>query len=487
MSDLSSSFCFVDLETTGGSAQRDRIIEIAILTVRDGEVIDEYQTLVNPEGEISSFIQNYTGITNEHLRDAPTFAQIAREVHERLSGKIFVAHNVRFDYSFLKNEFLRFGLRFSTKQICTVKLSRRLFPQHRRHSLDAIIERHGIDCSARHRAMGDAQVMFDFWRLAERECGHKTMKAALDQIAKRPSVPMNIPEEKLQTLPDACGVYVFYGAQGAPLYVGKSVNIRSRVLSHFSGDHVSGKEMRIAQQIADIEYFETPGELSALLLESKLVKDWLPIYNHQLRRTHKYLSYELSENEAGYQNLKLIEASQSAHADWTKVYGVFRSKREATSALEVIAEAHGLCHRYLGLEKTHGACFAFQLKKCRGACVGEEPAQLHNLRLQTALLRMRGTAWPFDGMIGIREHDQARDLTAIHVVNNWCILGTAHSDGELEELLKSPPQPVFDRDSYKLLLKFLAKKGSGLQIIKNLGQQAAATKQKSFCSTSNSD
>ncbi len=466
--------CFVDLETTGVSGRFDRVIEVAVIRYQDGKLLDEFCSLVNPECEISPFISDYTGITNAELAQAPTFAELAAKLHELLDGFVFVAHNVRFDYGFLKHEFERLEIKWSPEQLCTVKLSRKLYPQHRRHGLDALIERHGLACDARHRALGDAQVLAQFWELIQREHEPTELDTAVRAIMRRPSTPINIAQEKLDALPDACGVYLFFGQSGAPLYVGKSVNIRSRVLSHFAGDTASHREMRIAQQVTDVEYYETPGELSALLLESKLVKELLPIHNRALRRVQRYCSFELRTGPEGYLSLHRVEGSDLARCDWSQVYGVFRTKREAEKALTAIAKEHGLCHKHLGLEKTKGACFAYHLKQCRGACVGEEDMVHHNLRLQSALAKLRGIAWPFAGPVGLREHDEERDLTAIHLVDNWCIHGTAYSEDELADLLQSPPEPVFDRDSYKLLLKFLSRRESGIEVIKDLARPAVS-------------
>lgn len=153
---------FVDIETTGAHVQRDRITELAILHMRGGELVSEWQTLVNPQQPIPESIQRLTGIDDERVRYYPPFAAIGHEVSRRLSGNVFVAHNARFDYGFLKNELKRCGLRFQAPVLCTLKLSRRLFPQYRRHNLDSIMRRHGLSCRARHRAFGDARVLFDF-------------------------------------------------------------------------------------------------------------------------------------------------------------------------------------------------------------------------------------------------------------------------------------------------------------------------------------
>ena len=166
---LPRELAFVDLETTGGNAAYHRITEIGIVRVVDDRVVEEWSTLVNPECRIPPPIQAFTGITDAMVADAPRFREVAATVREKLGAALFVAHNARFDYSFLRSEFRRADRRFSAKVLCTVKLSRRLYPAQRRHNLDAVMQRHGLECSARHRALGDARVLADLWRCLRSE------------------------------------------------------------------------------------------------------------------------------------------------------------------------------------------------------------------------------------------------------------------------------------------------------------------------------
>lgn len=234
-----ATFAFLDIETTGGNHSHDRITEIGIRFWRAGEVVDEWQTLINPQTRISPFIQSLTGISNAMVADAPVFADIANELEEQLKDTIFVAHNARFDYGFIKAEFRRLGSLFSAKVLCTVKLSRKLYPGFRRHNMDALIERHGLGQVQRHRALGDVSAMLAFFEHALAEKGGETMDAAIAELLQRPSIPSHLPVDVLQDLPSGPGVYRFYGENDVLLYVGKSTNIAQRVASHFSGDHSS--------------------------------------------------------------------------------------------------------------------------------------------------------------------------------------------------------------------------------------------------------
>ena len=186
--------------------------------------------------------------------------------------------------AFLKSEYKRIGHTLRQRVLCTVKLSRQLYPQFKQHGLDAIMHRHQLITESRHRAMSDVALMIGFVQSAQRELGLARLQEVATELAKRPTLPSGLDPKLVEDIPETPGVYLFYGETDLPLYIGKSVNLKERVMSHFSGDHASTKEMRISQELKRVEWIETAGELGALLLESRLVKERLPIYNRQLRR-----------------------------------------------------------------------------------------------------------------------------------------------------------------------------------------------------------
>jgi len=280
MTTLDQPLAFVDLETTGTHPGFDRITEVGIVTLTDG-VLEEWSSLVDPECRVPPAIEALTGITSAMVRGAPTFAERADEIEQRLAGRLFIAHNARFDQGFLKAEFARRGIRFQPRVLCTARLSRRLYPGFQRHNLDALIGRFGIDCSARHRALGDARVLVRFLAAVRAEVAPEALEAAIAHQLARPSLPPHLPAGMLEALPDAPGVYVFHAEDGAPLYVGKSVRLRTRVASHFRADQHEPKERRLAQQVHSISHELCAGELSALLRESRLVKELAPVYNRR--------------------------------------------------------------------------------------------------------------------------------------------------------------------------------------------------------------
>lgn len=459
-----ANYVLLDLETTGGTPLRDRITEIALVRYEDQLEVARWQTLVNPETTIPSFIQQLTGITNQMVEHAPTFKQVAAELLFHLDGSVLCAHNVRFDHGFLKNEFKAIGITLRQKVLCTVKLSRRLYPEHRSHSLDAIINRHGLTCHARHRAMGDVEMMVGFLSAASLELGLERVSAAATALLKQtPSLPPGIDPDLIDRLPETPGVYLFYGDNQLPLYIGKSVNIRKRVLSHFSSDHSASKEMRISQEIKHIEWIETAGEFSALLLESKLIKAQQPIHNRRLRRQSQLCAWRLAEDPSAQPLVELVNVSDIEPQSMGQLFGVYRSRRQAITSLREIADSHQLCPKLLGLETGSGVCFSYQLNRCRGACGGIERAEIHYLRLQQATLSHRLKTWPYSGKIGLYEQDKFNHKSQLHVFEHWVHLATLDSEAELHELASMKYSLIFDLDTYRLLNNALSK--SGVKIV----------------------
>jgi DNA polymerase-3 subunit epsilon len=444
---LADGLAFVDIETTGGPAQRASITEIGIVEV-DESGVREWVSLVRPEMRIPPHIERLTGITNDMVADAPPFEEVADAVFDRLDGRLFVAHNARFDHGYLRAAFRRLGMDIRPRVLCTVKLSRRLFPDQRRHSLDHLVERHRLDAGTRHRALGDAQLLWQFWQRLHERFASATIAAAVRELIGQPSLPPHLEPKALESLPDGPGVYLFYGDNALPLYVGKSRHLRSRVMAHFSADHRSDRELSLSQQVRRIEWIETAGELGALLKEAELVKALQPTHNRQLRRSRELCTWRLGRDLLGDWRLELVRAADLDLGRQDDLYGFFRSRREATSQLRALAAAHALCPPLLGLERhvPGQRCFTHQVRKCHGACTGAESPQAHGLRLIAALHALKVRSWPCDGPVGIREGG------TLHVVDGWRYLGAASDDDTLAAILAAG-RPSFDLDIYRILVK----------------------------------
>ena len=455
---LDRPLVFLDLETTGATASFDRITEIGLIEVERGEYVREWSTLVNPQMRIPPFIESLTGINNDMVALAPTFAEVAQGLKARLNGRLLIAHNARFDYGFLKAEFGRLDIKYSSDLVCTVKLSRKLYPSHARHNLDSLMERHGVNCDARHRALGDARVLWDLVQKWRSELGAAALDTAAAAQIKSPTLPPGLSELVLDELPETPGVYLFYGENDLPIYIGKSVNLRTRVLAHFSSDVRISKDMRIVQQIKRIDWKETAGELGALLEEARLVKELAPTMNRQLRRNSDLCAFTWQPGRRAAP--ELITAADIDFSDTANVYGVFRSKRAALDTLRKLAQAFELCHLETGLEKGNGPCFAHQIERCRGVCAGKESPAQHDLRLMEALCELKLQTWPFKGRIGVREAGGGR--TDLHVLDHWCYLGTVRSEQDLDTL---DARPAFDLDTYKILKRFFKGRQQGVEIM----------------------
>ncbi|HEX5372590.1 MAG TPA: exonuclease domain-containing protein [Aquabacterium sp.] len=444
---------FVDLETTGGTATVDRITEVGIVELNEDGEVREWSSLVNPQTPIPGFIQGLTGITDAMVAQAPTFAELADEILSRLHGRLFVAHNARFDYGFLKNEFKRLGLDFKAPVLCTVKLSRHLFPQHRKHNLDALVERHQLHMPARHRALADASVLWQFWQVLQAQVPPQQLHQAVGDLTGHSSWPIHLDPALLDELPERHGVYLFHGDNDLPLYIGKANNLRQRVLSHFSADHRAAKEMSLSQQVRRIDWIEAPGEMGALLKEAQLIKQWQPTHNRRLRRSSELCTWRLLPWQRGDEAGLKPELAWARDLDWGRqqeVYGLFGSQRDALKTLREIAETSGLCLVTLGLEKAPVGrpCFAHQLRQCSGACVGQESVADHSERLRRVLTDWQVRTWPYDGAVKVREGQ------AWHVLDAWAYLGTAQDEAGVQALL-AEGRPTFDKDTYKILVSRL--------------------------------
>ena len=452
---------FVDLETTGANPVRDRITEIGIVEVSAAGVT-QWSSLVNPGIPIPPFIQGLTNISDEMVADAPPFADLAEEVLGRLKGRLFVAHNARFDYGFLKNEFRRLGLKFHATVLCTVKLSRKLEPQHHRHSLDALVERHGLYDEHRHRALSDARLIHQFWDRLHGKYAPEPIWAAVETLTQRPKLPPHLPPEALDDLPELPGVYLLYGqeADGEPLYIGKSSNLRQRVFSHFSGDQKDARDTAMAAQVYRVEWRETAGELGAMLLEAKLLQAHRPSLNRHQKKGGELCAWQLVQEAPGDFRPRLVLADELDFGRSPDLYGLFNSAKEARNSLKKIADAHHLCHVLLGLEKQRPGkpCFGHQMHNCKGACCGKESLSQHSARLMAALAKLKIKEWPYAGPIGLVEKDDFSSTTDLHVVDHWAYLGTAQREEQVWEILQQQGSrpAAFDQETYRLINKAIA-------------------------------
>ena len=454
---LPESLVLIDVETTGANPVTDRITEIAVLRIERGEVVARWETLVNPQCPIPPLIQRLVGITDDMVASAPLFALVAAKVRQMLTGAAFVAHNARFDYGFIRNEFARIGEQFDAPVLCTVKLSRALYPEHHRHGLDALIERHGFTCKARHRAMGDTEVLWQFARLVSAAFPREVLARACERAMKAPTRPAGLPEGALEGLPDAPGVYFLYGEGGLPLFIGHGASLRARVLEQLAASGRKGKDAELAAKVRRVTWQESAGELAAQLLETQLVAAQRPLHNRMLSPAEEVFGLCLVAGRKRAPVVERVRIGGTDPASWEDVHGSFRTRKEADNLLRELARAYQLCPRRLGIEAgTNGACSAYAARRCAGVCAGRESIAAHDARLMGALGAVTIRAWPWPGAAVVVERSAHAELSAFHLLDRWCHLGSADSREGLEALLANAPARSFDLDIYRILTRWLA-------------------------------
>lgn len=462
MSVLESPLVLVDVETTGMSFARDRVIEVAAIRVENKQIVESFASLVDPQIELPQFVTGLTGIGRRDLIKAPTFYDIADELKRMMEGAVFVAHNARFDLSFLKHEFKRINKGFSPRLLCTLKLSKALYPDVSGHKLQDLIDRCGIKDAARHRAKDDALVMWRFIQHIEHSFPAPQIEQALKQQFKSPSLPKNLSSEIIEYLPKQPGVYIFQDAARKPLYIGMSGNLKKRVSSHFWADYHSEAEFKISQQVCHIETIVTAGELEAQLLESRLIKDLQPLYNRKLRYRQELTLARQKLSENGYMMLDLELRERIELESLGQIMGVYPTKNKARQIIWRMVKDMYLCPKLMGLEKVNGSCFSHQLNKCLGACCGKESSVDYNRRFLLAFKGRILEQWPYRSPILIEEKNDRDEVHGI-IVDQWCVIADISQQPECEPQIRLQAK-MFDIDTYKILRSYLSAKAHRLSI-----------------------
>ena len=373
-------YAIVDIETTGSRADYNGITEIAVI-VHDGtEIKDTFQTLLNPEQYIPEFITQLTGIDNAMVEDAPTFAEVAEELFDLLHDKIFVAHNAGFDYAFLKNAFETEGYTFNLKKLCTVRLSKKIFPGHRSYSLGRLCDALHVHIENRHRAMGDAAATATLFSMLLQNDTGNFVSTALKRNSKEQHLPPHLPKETLEALPAAPGVYYFLDKDNRVIYVGKAKNIKSRVFNHFTFADKHGKENALRLETHHITFELTGNELIALLLESEEIKRRLPKFNDaQKLWSHNYCIFRYRD-QLGYDHLAIEKYNRKKD-----VLRIFTNYLDARAFLIEQISTYTLCPKLCHIQTVTKGCYNYANGSCLGACVQEESAEEYNARIDAML------------------------------------------------------------------------------------------------------
>jgi DNA polymerase III subunit epsilon len=443
-------FAVVDVETSGGDPRRERITDIAIYLLERGEIVDEFSTLLNPEKPIPGYITKLTGITNDMVKNAPKFYEVAKKIVEITRDAIFVGHNVGFDYSFVQNEFKRLGYPYRRVTFDTVRVSRKLLPGHASYSLGNLSADLGIILENRHRAAGDARATVDLFRILLDKAVDEDIAITVN-IAK--IFGKDIARTLFESLPEETGVYYLHDSDGNILYIGRSTNIAKRALGHFAS-YDDPKALEMCTKVADISYELTNSELVALLKEDIEVNRHHPPYNRWHRRKSGGYGLYATYNEEGYLAFGIAKSSKNGVLVFS-----YPSIQKAKKALDPIIEKFSLCQKMCGLyNKSAGACFHYQIGICKGACCGKEAPDLYNQRVEQAIAHINGITKNYF----VVETDKGSDKVAFVKVENGKFVGYGQASTEflsgnpheLHDLVTSSPETA---NSMRIINAYIGK------------------------------
>ncbi|SMO45044.1 DNA polymerase-3 subunit epsilon [Saccharicrinis carchari] len=397
-------YTIIDIETTGGTFKKGKITEVAIYLHDGKKVVDEFVSLINPEQFIPAYITQLTGISNQMVQEAPKFYEVAKRIVEITQGSVFVAHNAVFDYGFIKSEFEALGYPFERETLCTVKLSRNLMPGYSSYSLGNLCDKLGISNNARHRAAGDALATVALFELLLKKNGGVLLPVEGNNFFSIKGLHPQLNVEKLTHLPHKTGVYYLYNHKAELIYIGKSKDIKQRVLTHL-GNPKAQKAQKMKAEVADVDYELTGSELLALLKESAEIKQNKPLYNKAQRKNRFHYGLFSFTDRKGY-----IRFNIARNDGRISPISSFESAKNAKDFLFAKVEEYGLCQKLCGLSDSATACFQYQLNICKGACVGEEPCHKYNSRAQELIELLR---YKYDSFLLT---DKGRDVDELSVV-----------------------------------------------------------------------
>jgi len=418
-------YAIVDIETTGSYAANNGITELAIVLHDGNKITDRFETLINPDTPIPHYVQVLTGIRPDMLEHAPVFADVAAQVHDMLKDAIFVAHHVNFDYSFIKYQLETCGYELDTKKLCTVRLSRKIFPGLAGYSLGKLCRELEIPIMNRHRAGGDADATVILFEKILSGDNLGAVRQMLHGKSREQYLPPNLPAEQIASLPYTPGIYYFHDQKGKVIYVGKAKNLRSRVCSHFSNNHPGQRKQEFLRNIHSISWQECGTELMAFLLECIEIRRLWPSYNRSLKRFEQTYGLYVYEDQSGYLRLTIEKKKQNLPAHYQ-----FNGLAEGWQVLRRLVRQFELCPKLSFIQKGNETCSGLLDHSCRGACLQKESAQDYNLRLKSALQSLHEMLPSF--MIRDRGRDSSEESCVL--IENGRFYGMGYLDKEIQIL-----------------------------------------------------
>jgi DNA polymerase-3 subunit epsilon len=375
-------YAVTDIETTGGYASANGITEIAVYIYDGQQIIDSFETLVNPHQSIPRFVLSLTGITDEMVQLAPSFEEIAPRLFELFQGKVFVAHNVNFDYSFVSHQLQQAGFYLNCKKLCTVRYTRKIFPKLASYSLGNLCRHFEIPLYNRHRAAGDAKATVQLLELLRSKDVNNHLHTMIGKQSKEQYLPLHLNKEDIDQLPLTPGVYYFHDAKDKVVYVGKAVQLKKRVTSHFSNNKPTKQKQEFQRNVHRISYQQCGTELMASVLETIEIKRLWPKYNRAIKGYEARFGLYLFEDGKGYYRLGIDRKHKHVSA-----IHQFYSKHEAFVELKRLVAEFDLCHKLCFIDRSlDEECSS---PNCNGACRGEEAVDAYNQRVEKAIQQLR--------------------------------------------------------------------------------------------------
>jgi DNA polymerase-3 subunit epsilon len=447
-------YAIVDIETTGSYAANNGITELAIVLHDGNKIVDRFETLINPLAPIPAYIQVLTGIQPDMLQEAPVFSDVAPRVHEMLKDAVFVAHHVNFDYSFIRYQLETCGFELETKKLCTVRLSRKVFPGLPGYSLGKLCRELGIPILNRHRAGGDADAtVILFEKILRQDSQGAAVRQMLHGKSGEQYLPPNLPAEQIASIPYTPGVYYFHDQKGKVIYIGKAKNLRSRVCSHFSNNHPGLRKQEFLRNIYSVSWQDCGTELMAFLLECVEIRRLWPAYNSSLKRFEQTYGLYVYEDQGSYLRLTIEKKKQNLRAHYS-----FNSLAEGWQVLRKLVRQFELCPKLCFIQKGNETCTGIKENSCRGACEQMESAPDYNRRLKEALRSLEELLPSF--MIRDRGRDFSEESCVL--IENGRFYGMGYLDKELQildlEMLKEQLTAYPENDYMRGLVYTYAEK-----------------------------
>lgn len=469
-------YAIVDIETTGSYSAANGITEISIHVFDGTSVVEKFETLINPCQSIPRYIQAMTGITDEMVAGAPTFEEVAENIYSILQDKIFVAHSVNFDYSFIKGNLAVHGYHLDCKKLCTVRLSRKLIPGKQSYSLGNLCDSLGIYINDRHRAGGDAEATVKVFRLLLEADTENFIQKSLQRNSKEQALPPNVPKSDFDKLPYTPGVYYFHNEKGKIVYVGKAKNIRYRVNSHFSNNSESRQKQNFMRHVHSISFESCGTELMACIMESSEIKKLWPVFNQSQKRWEDVYGIFLFEDQNGYKRLAIEKNKRYL----TPVY-TFHYLIDGHAILRKLIDDFHLCPKLCFMQVNDEPCTGTNLEKCNGACDKKEKPFKYNTRVDEAVNSLNKQASYIITDTGLGADDQSCIL-----VENGKLYGMGYIPGDVQvtdpfsvkEYITPVKENAFIRN---LLAGYIAKYPTKVKMIgESINQPIENSQQQAF-------